>query len=94
MVLTRFTARLFFFVGVLRNAFVLLIMTIAAWLYCRTRRDADGNYPIELLREIPPGLKHVGVPRVNGKLASALAPKLPVATIILCLEHIAISKST
>jgi sodium-independent sulfate anion transporter 11 len=92
--LTRLPARFFFFVGVLRNAFVLLIMTITAWLYCHTRKDANGNYPIEILKDIPPGLKHVGLPQVNGKISSALAPQLPVAIIILCLEHIAISKST
>ncbi|KAJ3568520.1 hypothetical protein NP233_g5664 [Leucocoprinus birnbaumii] len=86
-------ARLFFFVNVFRNAFVILVMTIAAFLYCRKRADTEGDYPIQILKSIPPGLQHVGLPRVNGAIASALAPQLPVATVILCLEHIAISKT-
>ena len=36
----------------------------------------------------------VGTFRVDGDLISALAGHLPVATVILLLEHIAISKCT
>jgi solute carrier family 26 (sodium-independent sulfate anion transporter), member 11 len=88
------TARLLFFVGVLRNAFVLIVLTIAAWLYTRHRRSAKGQYPIKILQTVPSGFKHVGVPSTDSALLSALAPQLPVATIILLLEHIAISKCT
>ncbi|KXN82527.1 putative sulfate permease C3H7.02 [Leucoagaricus sp. SymC.cos] len=86
-------ARWFFFMNVLRNAFVILILTIGAWLYCRKRRDTKGNFPIRILKDVPAGLKHVGVPEFDDKLISAMASELPVATIILFLEHIAISKS-
>ncbi|KAG6831481.1 hypothetical protein H0H87_005048 [Tephrocybe sp. NHM501043] len=86
-------ARLFFFISVLRNAFVILVLTIAAWLYTRHRKSASGKYPIKILQTVPAGFKHVGQPKVNPELLSALAPELPVATIILLLEHIAISKS-
>lgn len=85
-------ARVFFFISVLRNAFVILILTIAAWLYCRHRK-VGGKYPIKILLTVPSGFKHVGQPTVNSNILSALAPKLPVATIVLLLEHIAISKS-
>ncbi|TFK42912.1 sulfate permease [Crucibulum laeve] len=85
--------RLFFFISVLRNAFVILVLTIAAWLYTRHRRSASGNYPIKILKTVPAGFKHVMSPVIEPALLSALAPKLPVATIILLLEHIAISKS-
>ncbi|KAG6920007.1 hypothetical protein DXG01_013356 [Tephrocybe rancida] len=78
---------------VLRNAFVILILTIAAWLYTRHRKSASGKYPIKILQTVPAGLKHIGQPSVDHKLLSALAPELPVSTIILLLEHIAISKS-
>ncbi|KAG5639597.1 hypothetical protein H0H81_010799 [Sphagnurus paluster] len=85
--------RLFFFISVLRNAFVILVLTIAAWLYTRHRKNKAGKYPIKILQTVPAGFKHIGQPSVEPALISALAPELPVATIILLLEHIAISKS-
>ena len=84
-------ARIFFFIGVLRNASVLIILTLAAWLYCR-HRLSNGEYPIKILLTVPSGFKHVGQPTIDPKLVKALAPHLPVATIILLLEHIAIGK--
>lgn len=75
-----------------RNAFVIIVLTIASWLYCRHRKTSAGKYPIKILQDVPRGLKHVGPLHVDGDLVSALAPELPVATIILLLEHIAISK--
>ncbi|KAF9466400.1 sulfate permease [Collybia nuda] len=86
-------ARLFFFISVLRNAFVILVLTLSAWLYTRHRRSASGKYPIKILQTVPAGFKHVGQPSIDSDLISALGPNLPVATIILLLEHIAISKS-
>lgn len=86
-------ARLFFFISVLRNAFVILILTIAAWLYTRHRKSASGKYPIKILQTVPAGFKHIGQPSVAPDLIAALGPEIPVATIILLLEHIAISKS-
>lgn len=84
-------ARVFFFIGVLRHAFVIIILTIAAWLYCR-HRAVHGKYPIKILLTVPSGLKHVGQPPIDRELLAALGPQLPVATIILLLEHIAIGK--
>ncbi|KAL0947155.1 hypothetical protein HGRIS_013282 [Hohenbuehelia grisea] len=86
-------ARWFFFISVLRNAFVILVLTIAAWLYTRHRRNSKGKYPIKILQDVPRGFKHVGQPVIDPDLVSALASQLPFATIILLLEHIAISKS-
>lgn len=86
-------ARLFFFLNIMRNAFVLLIVTLAAWLYCRHRKSKSGKYPIKILTDVPAGLKHVGQPEISKELLFALAPELPLATIILLLEHIAIAKS-
>ncbi|KAJ7219064.1 sulfate permease [Mycena pura] len=86
-------ARLFFFVSVMRNAFVILVMTIAAWLYTRHRASAKGTYPIKILQTVPRGLQHVGQPTIDRGLIRALAGELPVATIVMLLEHIAISKS-
>ncbi|KAF8212470.1 sulfate permease [Mycena galopus ATCC 62051] len=86
-------ARIFFFVSVIRNAFVILVMTIAAWLYCRHRKSAKGTYPIKILQTVPRGFQHMGQPTIDSKLVNALSGELPVATIVLLLEHIAISKS-
>lgn len=82
---------MFFFASVLRNAFVVVVLTIAAWLFCRHRKTASG-YPIKILKDVPRGFKHVGQPVIDTDLISALASELPVATIILLIEHIAISK--
>ncbi|KAJ7273488.1 sulfate permease [Mycena haematopus] len=86
-------ARTFFFISVIRNAFVILVMTIAAWLYCRHRRSAKGTYPIKILQTVPRGFQDVRQPTIERALVTALAGELPVATIVLLLEHIAISKS-
>lgn len=76
---------------VARNAFVILILTIAAWLYCRHRKTAHG-YPIKILQNVPRGFQDVGPVKIDSALVGAFAPQLPVATIILLLEHIAIAK--
>jgi sodium-independent sulfate anion transporter 11 len=85
-------ARWFFFASVMRNAFVIIILTLASFLYCRTRQLPNGKYPIKILLTVPSGFKHVKQPSLELDLLSAIAGKLPVATIILLLEHIAISK--
>ncbi|KAF9653059.1 sulfate permease [Thelephora ganbajun] len=85
-------ARAFFFISVMRNAFVMVILTLSSWLYCR-HRAVKGKYPIKILGPVPRGFKHIGTPKIDHTLVSALASQLPVATIILLLEHIAISKS-
>ncbi|KAI0797755.1 sulfate permease [Abortiporus biennis] len=86
-------ARVFFFLAVFRNAFVIIILTFASWLYTRHRKDSHGKFPIKILQDVPRGFKHLGQPILDPELIKALASELPVATIILFLEHIAISKS-
>jgi sodium-independent sulfate anion transporter 11 len=86
------TARIFFFISVFRSAFVLIVLTFAAWLYTRHRKSKKGTYPIKILGTVPRGFKGVGQADISGKLIKALLPKIPVATIILLLEHIAIAK--
>ena len=83
---------MFFFMSVFRNAFVIVVLTIASWLYCRSHKSASGKYPIKILQTVPRGLQHVRPPVIDPELISAMAGELPVATIILLLEHIAISK--
>ncbi|KAF8582670.1 sulfate permease [Ramaria rubella] len=85
--------RIFFFISVLRNAFVMIILTLASWLYCRHRLDKKGNAPISILGNVPRGFQNVGLFHVDPKLVSAFGSELFVATIILLLEHISIAKS-
>lgn len=49
--------RTFFFISVLRNAFVMVILTLASWLYCRHRGDSKGNFPISILKAVPRGFQ-------------------------------------
>ncbi|KAH8107156.1 sulfate permease [Cristinia sonorae] len=86
-------SRFFFFMSVFRNAFVIIVLTIASWLFTRHRSSLSGAYPIKILQDVPRGFKHLGQPILDSELISTLASELPVATIILLLEHIAISKS-
>lgn len=71
---------------------MIVVLTLSSWLYTRHRKNAKGNFPIKILKDVPRGLKHVGPPDIDHSLLSALAPKIPAATIILLLEHIAIAK--
>ncbi|KAF8473541.1 putative sulfate permease [Kalaharituber pfeilii] len=83
--------RTFFFANVMRNGIVVIIVTLASWLV--TRNEPNGKYSISILKTVPRGFKNIGVPIVDGNLLSAMAGQIPVATIILLLEHIAIAKS-
>jgi sodium-independent sulfate anion transporter 11 len=83
---------MYFFISAFRSAFVIVVLTFASWLYTRHRRSRKGTYPIKILGTVPRGFQHVGSPNIDSRLIAALAPKIPVATIILLLEHIAIAK--
>ncbi|KAM0748675.1 sulfate permease [Meredithblackwellia eburnea MCA 4105] len=80
-----------FFANTLRTAFVIIILTIAAWVHLRHK--STKAYDISILKTVPSGFKHLGQPKIDTKLLGLLGPLLPVSTIILLLEHIAISKS-
>jgi sodium-independent sulfate anion transporter 11 len=77
----------------MRNAVVILLLSVTAWLYCRRRKDSNGDFPITVLGNVPPGLTNMGVPRVESALVSVLAPQIPVTAIIAFLEHMAVVKS-
>lgn len=79
----------FFYVGVLRNGLIIVFATLISWgCYRHSEKPAAS-----LIKTVPSGLRHVGVPTVNKEIINALAPELPVSVIVLLLEHIAISKS-
>lgn len=82
-------ARIAFFASCLRHAFVIIIFTVISW-----RTNSGYTKPrIKVVGTVPTGLRHVGSPYITGELIGALGPDLPVATIILLLEHISIAKS-
>lgn len=90
-------ARAAFFAQALRHALVIIVFTIIAWRIS-IHHVGPPPYqvkkaPISLVGTVPAGLKHIGQPTISGPLIGALASHLPVATIILLLEHIAIAKS-
>ncbi len=79
-----------FFTSVLRNAVVIIVATAISYGVCKNRTD---DPPIRILGTVPRGFQHIGLLQIDSSLAGSIAPQLPVATIILVLEHIAISKS-
>ncbi|KAN0061303.1 Sulfate permease 2 [Thecaphora frezii] len=81
-----------FFLSVLRNAFVIIVFTIASRIWLGGWQNKK-KYPISILKDVPRGFKHIGSPELSTQLFSDLASELPVSTIVLLLEHIAISKS-
>lgn len=82
--------RLFFFLSTLRTAFVILLYTLVSWLVNMNHKTKPS---FKILQDIPSGFQHAEVPKVDPKIASALATYLPATVIVLLIEHIAISKS-
>jgi sodium-independent sulfate anion transporter 11 len=91
-------ARTCFFISVLRSAFIMFIMTAAVygWLKNVKKNTAKGKtpkFPISLIKDVPPGFRHIGQPQLSSELFSDMSGEIPVSVIVLLLEHIAISKS-
>ena len=82
--------RVFFFALVLRQGLVIIFITIISWVVCRHHTKSP---PISILGTVPRGFQDVGALKINKSLASALASQIPISTVVLLLEHIAISKS-
>lgn len=89
----------FFYSQNLRNAIVLIVATAISWGIVHPQKVAfdgpasDFKPPIKTIGEVPSGLQHVGVMTIPDNIISLMASEIPVSTIILLLEHIAISKS-
>ena len=45
------------FLSIMRNGLIIIVLTIASWLYCRHRRSASGKYPIKILQTVPRGFQ-------------------------------------
>lgn len=58
-----------------------------------TGSDSDFKPPIKTIGEVPRGLRNVGPMTIPDGIIGAMASEIPVSTVILLLEHIAIAKS-
>lgn len=89
----------FFYTQQLRNAIIIIVATAISWGIVHPKKkafhgpSADFKPPFSTIGNVPSGLKHVGVMTVPDGIISSMASEIPVSTIILLLEHIAISKS-
>lgn len=89
----------FFYAQTLRNAIVLIVSTCICWGVVHPKLKAfdgprdDFESPIKILGTVPSGLRHVGVMEIPEGIIDHMASEIPVSTIILLLEHIAIAKS-
>lgn len=81
----------------LRNSVVIILATLISWGIIRNapgglaKKSKFKSYSI--VGNINKGLGEISMYRPPNGLASAVASELPVATIVLVLEHISISKS-
>ncbi|KAH8925190.1 SulP family sulfate permease [Atractiella rhizophila] len=82
--------KLWFFINTLRTVFVILLYTFVSWLVNKDRRK---HPKFSILLTVPRGFKHMGAPALDKNLITSFATELPAATIVLLIEHIAISKS-
>ncbi|ODV78376.1 high affinity sulfate permease [Suhomyces tanzawaensis NRRL Y-17324] len=89
----------FFYVQQLRNAIVIIVATAISWGVVHPKKVSfkgplkKFKPPISIIGVVPKGLQHVGVMTIPKGIIGYMASEIPVSTIILLLEHIAISKS-
>ncbi|QEL60836.1 hypothetical protein CJJ09_002956 [Candidozyma auris] len=89
----------FFYIQQLRNAVILIVTTAISWGIIHPQlKKFDGpkskfKGSIKTIGVVPSGLRHVGVMNIPDGIIGDMASEIPVSTIILLLEHIAISKS-
>lgn len=89
----------FFYFQQLRNAVVIIVATAITWGIVHPEKIAykgdikNFKGSIKTIGEVPSGLRHVGVMTIPDGIVGAMASEIPVSTVILLLEHIAISKS-
>lgn len=90
---------IFFYLQTLRNAVVIVVTTAISWgiVHPQLKKfkgpKSKFKSDIKTIGVVPSGLKHVGVMTIPDGILGGMASELPVSTIILLLEHIAISKS-
>lgn len=87
----------FFYFQQLRNAVIIIVATAISWGIVHPKKIAFKGKkfvpPISVIGVVPRGLQNVGVMKVPAGILGDMAGEIPVSTIILLLEHIAIAKS-
>lgn len=88
----------FFYGQHLRNAVIIVFATLIAWGVVHPEKvnfHGKGKFKpsISIIGTVPAGLRDVGVMKIPHGIIGAMASEIPVSTIILLLEHIAIAKS-
>ena len=89
----------FFYFQQLRNAIVIIFATLISWsiihpelkAFDGSKEDFKGS--LTVLGQVPSGFRHVGVFHPPNGIMKHIGSEIPVSTIILLLEHIAIAKS-
>lgn len=84
----KYAMHLFFF-SIMRNGIVVIVGTLIAFLI----NIGKSTSPISILKTVPSGFTHMGVPVIRPEVVSGIASSLPSGVIILILEHVAIAKS-
>ena len=72
-------AKLYFFIGTLRNVFVILLYVFVSWLVNRHRKKKP---KFSILGTVPRGFKDMGAPKLNHKIVTE---ELPGAIIVLLI---------
>lgn len=91
--------KLWFFMNTLRTAFVILLYTLIGYLANMNlpdRTNASAKVPVSkfsLLGHVPRGFTHAAVPKMNAEIIDLFVSEIPVAVIVLLIEHISIAKS-
>ncbi|QPG74995.1 hypothetical protein FOA43_002335 [Brettanomyces nanus] len=84
--------KLFFYLQHIRAAVVIIFATLISYLIIKSYPSGE-KPPFSIIGVIKSGLGDVALFRPPAGLARDLTSELPVATIVLVLEHISISKS-
>ncbi|CAG8458954.1 852_t:CDS:2 [Diversispora eburnea] len=85
--------RLFFFISIIRIGSLVVICTLFSFLINLNNRKDLTKSPISILRNVPSGFKHIGVPDISISMIKKVGSYIPSSTIVLILEHIAIAKT-
>ncbi|KYK54258.1 sulfate permease II [Drechmeria coniospora] len=83
-------AKAYFFLSTLRTVFVILLYTAIS---AAMNVDHKSKPRVSIIKDVPRGFQHAGVPTINTEIIGAFASELPAAVIVMLIEHISISKS-
>lgn len=84
----------FFFISTLRTVFVILLYTLISLLVnLHLPKHNSKKSPFKILGTVPRGFTAAAVPTVDTTIIKLFASQIPVAVIVLLIEHISIAKS-